>query len=81
VTLHAAQTVAELAEPYFGFLLFEILHEAGDVRARRYLRAVYALLQDRAERLHDAELRRSFLEQSRLGREITAACQTYLAEG
>jgi tetratricopeptide (TPR) repeat protein len=52
---------------------YQVLRANGDPRAGEVLEAAYHLLQERAAKIDDEELRRSFLENVKANREIVAA--------
>ncbi len=54
---------------------YRVLQAAGDPRAEHVLSAAYGLLQERAARITDEEMRRSYLENVPTHREIVAAWQ------
>jgi hypothetical protein len=51
----------------------QVLEANGDPRAREILGTAYRLLQERAAKIHDQDLRRSFLENVTAHREIIQA--------
>ncbi len=65
------QTLAGLYEPLLVYLTcYRVLHANHDRRAKRVLRNALARLQERAARIEDEELRRSYLENVAAHREL-----------
>jgi tetratricopeptide (TPR) repeat protein len=63
-------------EPFWVYLTcYRVLHTNGDPRAQEVLTAAHDLLQERAAKIEDEELRRSFLENVAANREIVRAWQ------
>lgn len=67
-------------EPLLIYLTcYRVLHAARDPRAQKVLGSAHSLLQERAARIPDEEMRRSYLEEVAAHREITAAYFASLA--
>jgi len=71
---HTTLTTNTTEEPFrVELICYQVLHTLGDSRAEGILESAYQRLQDRAARITDARLRRSFLENVPHHREIVAA--------
>ncbi len=73
---HALDDPVDIIQVYL--TCYRVLQAHGDCRARDILLTAYQLLQERAARIDDEELRRSFLENVAARRELASAYQALL---